>query len=71
MSVMYDKIVVGDYVVDLLAENRILPELKALSALESAHTAQSLNYMKATGIRVCLLLDFGRQRLEVERLRWG
>ena len=71
MSVVYDNVVVGEYTADLLVESQILVELKAVNALDSAHTAQCLNYMKATGIPLCLLLNFGRARLEIKRLVWG
>jgi GxxExxY protein len=71
ISVVYDGVVVGTYAADLLVENQVLVELKAVAALDSAHRAQCLNYLKATGMPLCLLLNFGRPRLEVKRLIWG
>ena len=69
--VHYDGIVVGHYAADLLVEDLVLVELKAVSALEPSHRAQCLNYLKATGMPLCLLLNFGRPRLEIKRLVWG
>ena len=59
---------VGLYYADLLVENRILVELKAAKAIDDSHMAQCLNYLKATGLPACLLLNFGRSKLEVRRL---
>jgi GxxExxY protein len=66
--VRYDGIVVGEYAVDLLVERTILVELKAVRALDDIHRAQCLNYLKATGLRLCLLINFGKPRLEFKRL---
>ena len=43
-------------------------ELKAVKALDRVHTAQFINYPKATGLCVCLLLNFGKPRLEIQRI---
>ncbi len=53
----------GEFVADLLVEGRVLVELKAVQILDDVHTAQCLNYLKATGLKVCLLLNFGRPKL--------
>lgn len=68
VAVLYDGIIVGDYLVDLLVEDALLLELKAVKALDDAHRAQCLNYLKATGFRLCLLLNFGTPRLEIRRV---
>ena len=68
IQVQYDGIVVGDYVADLLIEDCILVELKAVKALDEIHQAQCLNYLKATGLRLCLLINFGNRRVEIKRL---
>jgi GxxExxY protein len=68
ISVRYDGIVVGEYAVDLLVEEIIIIELKAIKALDNAHMAQCLNYLKATDLRLCLLLNFGKSRLEIQRV---
>ena len=71
IEVVYDGVVVGEYVADLIVEGRVLVELKAAKALDNNHFAQTLNYLRATGIRTGLLLNFGSPRVEVKRLRNG
>ena len=68
MLVRYDGIVVGDYTVDLLVEQTILVELKVAKVIDEIHRAQCLNYLKATGLHLCLLLNFGKPRLEIKRI---
>jgi len=68
IQVRYDGIVVGDYVADLLVEGCVLVELKAVKALDEIHVAQCLNYLKATALQVCLLLNFGNPKVEVRRI---
>ena len=58
---------VGDFEADLLVNNCVLIELKACNALHPAHTAQLLNYLRATDIEVGLLLNFGL-KAEFKRL---
>jgi len=48
MTVYYDEVVVGEYIADLVVDERVLIELKALKALDSVHVAQCINYLKAT-----------------------
>jgi GxxExxY protein len=68
ITVHYDGVVVGTYTGDLLVEDAVLVELKAVKALDPAHSAQCLNYLTATGLPLCLLLNFGKPRLEIRRL---
>ncbi|HEY7687875.1 MAG TPA: GxxExxY protein, partial [Dongiaceae bacterium] len=68
IAVTYDNIVVGDYVADMLIENRVLIEVKAVRALDDVHKAQCLNYLKGTGLELCLLINFGNLRVEVKRI---
>jgi len=69
--VKYDGVVVGDYVADLLVEGSVIIELKAVKALDDIHTAQCLNYLRATNLRLCLLLNFGPPKLETRRIIHG
>jgi GxxExxY protein len=69
--VRYDGIVVGDYAVDLLVEQTMLGELKVVRAIDDMHRAQCLNYLKASGLHLCPLLNFGRPRLEIKRVVLG
>ena len=71
ITVIYDGIAVGQYFVDLLVEQAILIELKTVRALDSVHRAQCLNYLRATGMHLCLLMNFGTPRLKVRRIVLG
>ena len=66
LKVLYRGQVVGDYVADLVVENKVMVEVKAVAGLEGAHEAQLINYLKATGIEVGLLINFGPQ-IEIKR----
>ena len=68
VEVWYDDVVVGEFAVDLLVEERILVELKACRGLNESHVAQGVNYLSATGLRTCLLLNFGTPKVEIRRL---
>jgi len=68
LKVWYDEVIVGEYVADLLVEDQVLVELKTARNLEDAHMAQCLNYLKALGLRLCLLINFGRSKVEVKRI---
>ena len=59
---------VGTFYADLLVENRVITELKAVSALAQRHEAQLLNYLSATNIQVGLLINFGNPRIQYRRL---
>lgn len=68
IKVLFDGVVVGDYVADLIVNGSVLIELKAVQALTDIHKAQCLNYLKATGLSVCLLLNIAKPRVEIKRL---
>ncbi|MEW5944478.1 MAG: GxxExxY protein [Pseudomonadota bacterium] len=68
IAVMFEGETIGEYCADILVENKIILELKAVEAISDAHRAQALNYLKATNLRLALILNFGKQRLEHERL---
>jgi GxxExxY protein len=68
LKVWYDGVLVGEYVADLIVEEKILVELKAVKALDEIHQAQCINYLRATGYRICLLINFGKPRVEVKRI---
>jgi len=68
VNVHYDGVVVGNYVADLLVAGCVLVELKTIKSLGNVEMAQCLNYLKATGMRVCLLLNFARPRVQVKRI---
>ena len=62
-----DGFIIGEYVADMLVDG-VLVELKAVSALLPVHAAQTLNYLKATGIEHGLLVNFGSYRFECQKL---
>lgn len=68
IHVKYDGIVVGEYFADLVVQNLVLVELKAVRLLDEVHAAQCLNYLRATRLPVCLLVNFYRPKLEIRRI---
>jgi GxxExxY protein len=68
VRVFYDGVDVGYYDCDLLIAETVIVEVKCVRAIDDAHRAQCLNYLKATGIKLCLLLNFGNPRVEVRRI---
>lgn len=67
LDVWYEDIVVGKYVADLIIEGSIIVELKAVSGIDPAHIAQCFNYLAATKLPLCLLINFGK-RVEIKRV---
>ena len=68
ITVNYKGEVVGDYIADLLVEDKVIVELKTVENLEKAHEAQLLNYLKATGLHVGLLVNFKRKKADIKRM---
>jgi GxxExxY protein len=68
VRIFYDGVLVGEYVADLCVEKSVIVELKAVKAFDEVHMAQCLNYLRATGLRVCLLVNFGAPRVQIKRL---
>ena len=60
--------VIGDYITDILVDDCIILELKAQDKIIDVHKAQTLNYLKATNLKLAILLNFGKHKLEYERL---
>jgi len=67
ITVYFNREVVGDYYADILVEDKIIIELKTAEKISGAHRAQVLNYLKATGLQLAILLNFGKEKLEYER----
>lgn len=67
-SVTFHNEPVGNYYADFLVDDSVIVEIKAVSILGPEHQAQVINYLKATGIEVGLLVNFGRPKLEYKRL---
>ena len=68
LKVKFRGVIVGEFFADILVENKLIIELKSVSALRPEHQAQVINYLKATGIEVGLLVNFGNPKLEYRRL---
>jgi len=68
IDVRYDGVVVGQYVADLLIDDEIILEIKAIKCFDEIHLAQCMNYLKATGRTICLLLNFGTPKVEIKRI---
>ena len=68
IKVQYEGEIVGDYYADVLVNESILLELKSAEAISTAHVAQTLNYLKATGLTLGIILNFGPNKMEARRL---
>ena len=68
INVTYKSFSVGEYTADLFIEDKIIVELKTVDNLDKIHEAQLLNYLKATGITVGLLVNFKNPKAEIKRL---
>ena len=68
LRVFYNRSLVGEFACDILVEDCVMIELKAATVLDDVHFAQCLNYLKASGLRLCLLLNFGHPKLEIRRV---
>jgi GxxExxY protein len=67
VKIWFDGVIVGEYFADLVVENSVLVEIKAVKSFDEVHVAQCINYLKATGFPLCLLINFGRSRVEYRR----
>ena len=67
IAVRYETNIVGEYFADLLVEDSVFVELKTVENLSPIHSAQCLNYLKATGFTVCLLMNFAERKLKIKR----
>ncbi len=67
LKVYFRNRIVGEYLADLVINESIILELKALKALAGEHQAQLINYLKATNINTGLLINFGKPGLEIKR----
>jgi GxxExxY protein len=65
--VRYEGVVVGDYIADLVVCAKVVVECKAVTNLDQVHEAQLMNYLKANGLRVGLLINFARSKLQYRR----
>ena len=71
LAVTYKGHPIGVYVADILVEDVLAIELKCVDRLANEHTAQCLNYLSASGLRLCLLVNFQKPKVEWKRLMHG
>ena len=68
ISVFYKNCNVGDYIADLFVENKVIVELKSIKQITEIHEAQLMNYLKATKMKVGLLINFGSPKVQIKRM---
>ena len=68
MKVLYDEVVVGHSLRMWSSKTSVLVEIKAVKLFDEVHSAQCLDYLKATSLPLCLLITFGRPRVDIKRL---
>lgn len=66
-SVRYKGVIVGEYCADLVVDDKVIVEVKAVERLHPAHEAQILKYLKATGKKIGLLVNFSHPKATVKR----
>jgi GxxExxY protein len=68
IRISYEGTIVGEYQADMVVNGKVIVECKATSNLDPVHEAQLINYLKASGLHVGLLINFGRPKLMYRRL---
>ncbi len=68
IKVLYEDVIVGDYYADLFIQDLVIVELKATKRIEDIHLAQCLNYLRATGLSLGLIINFGKPKVEIKRV---
>ena len=64
ITVYFEEEAVGNYYADILVEDKVILEIKSVENIIDAHIAQSLNYLKATGLRLAIILNFSKEKLD-------
>ena len=68
IKVLYKNHLVGEYIADIFVEKKVVIEIKTVENLDKAHEAQLLNYLKATGLQIGLLVNFKHPKAEIKRM---
>lgn len=71
IRVIFHRQEIGEFYADILVEDKVIIEIKADKAFAPEHFAQIINYLKATGIEIGLLVNFGKQKFEFKRFYRG
>ena len=66
----HGKVLKCDYIADFVVDNKVIKELKAVTEMSPIFEAQTINYLRATGIKVGLLINFGIRQLQIKRLAY-
>ena len=66
--VMYKGMTVGDYLADLVVEEQVIVELKCVDTFSNEHLAKCINYLKASGLKMGLLINFQKPKVEWKRI---
>ena len=69
--VSYKGVPIGKYIADLVVEDRLIVELKCVEQFSNEHMAQCINYLKASGIRIALLINFQHPKVKWKRVIYG
>ena len=62
---------IGEYLADLVVEDSVIVELKCVDQFSNEHMAQCINYLKASNLRLALLINFQKPRVEWKRIIYG
>jgi len=68
ISIFYKGIVIGEHRLDLLVENEVIVENKTVKEFNDIHKAQILSYLRATGKRIGLLINFAKTKIDIKRI---
>lgn len=68
IPVLYSGVIVGDYLADLVVEGSLILELKAAKVIDTTHEAQMINYLRATKLKVGLIVNFGTSKIGIRRI---
>ena len=68
IKVLYKNHLVGEYIADIFVEKKVVVEIKTVENLDKAHEAQLLNYLKATGLQIGILVNFKHPKAEIKRM---
>ena len=68
LPVLYKGDLIGEYEADIIVDGKIIVEIKSVSRLTSAHDAQAIHYLAATGLQLAILINFGESSLQSRRV---
>jgi GxxExxY protein len=69
IGIKYGKVRIGYQIIDFVIENKVLVEVKAVNEINDIHIGQLISYLKVTGLRIGLILNFAKTKLEIKRIK--